>query len=480
MTRPAIPAVAQAPVSGGCCDACAAESIQAGAVAARTAPEPPATAIIQPSLVVLEPDRRRSVSRAADRQITVAGLLVSAGYLAAAVASATLPEPVRRGLWLPIHLGLAGAAGTAIASVLPFFVAALSVAPPMGRIMRGWAIGFIAGGALAASLGVVGGVQIVALAGALSYLAGLGTLAVAVFSPLRGVPGPRRWLVLVAYAAAIAQVIVGVGIVGMMFAGFPPVVERWGLLKPAHAWLNVFGFLSVIVAATLVHLAPTIAGSRIVPRRSALVALSGLVAGAPLIALGMALGDDRVARLGALAELVGAIGLVAHGSVVRRDRGQWTTDPDWHRLTSWSLLAAPVWLLVTVAIAAGRILWLGAVPAAWSLSSIAAPLAVGWLAQTLIGAWSHLFPAIGPGDVASRALQRTSLGRAATGRLVGLNLGVVLWMLGRATAWTAPMVIGLVLGGSAILAALATFVDAARTGRAHVLPSSAAPAPGGG
>ena len=77
------------------------------------------------------------MARATDRRITFAGLLVSAGFLAAAVVATTLPEPVRRGLWLPIHLGLAGAAGTAIASVLPFFVAALSVAPPMGRIVRG-------------------------------------------------------------------------------------------------------------------------------------------------------------------------------------------------------------------------------------------------------------------------------------------------------------------------------------------------------
>ena len=34
-----------------------------------------------------------------------------------------MPAPSRLGLWLPLHLALAGGASTAIAGVLPFFVA---------------------------------------------------------------------------------------------------------------------------------------------------------------------------------------------------------------------------------------------------------------------------------------------------------------------------------------------------------------------
>ena len=229
---------------------------------------------------MLEPDARRSISRSADRQITLAGLLVSAGFLAAALVAAILPASIRRGVWLPVHLALAGAAGTAIASVLPFFVAALSVAPPMRGIVRGGAIGLVAGGAAAASLGVAGGIEPLALAGALGYLAGLGGVAVAAFWPLRASRGPRRRLVVAAYGAAIAQVAVGVGIVSRHARRRAARRGRWDLLKPAHAWLNVFGFLSVVVAATLVHLAPTVAGTRIVPRRSGQLALVGLVIGA--------------------------------------------------------------------------------------------------------------------------------------------------------------------------------------------------------
>lgn len=442
-------------------------------------PERTATVAAGTQFVVLEPDARRSTARLADRRVTVAGLLVSVSFLAAAVLAAILPESVRRGAWLPIHLALAGAAGTAVASVLPFFVAALCVATPMSAVVRGGAIGLIAGGAAAASLGVAGGVEPVALAGAITYLAGIGGVAFAALWPLRASRGQGRRLVIAAYGGALVQVAVGVGLVIAMLAGVVPVIEAWSLLKPAHAWLNVFGFLSVVIAATLVHLAPTVAGTKIVPRRSAGIALAGLVTGAPLIALGFALGDDRTARVGAVAELLGALGLMAHALAVWHDRGAWTADPGWHRLTTWSLLAAPAWFLLAVAMAAGRILWLGAIPDAWSLGSIAAPLALGWVVQILIGAWSHLLPSIGPGDMAAHALQRARLGRAASWRVAALNVGVALVTLGGALAWTAVAVIGLIVCGWVVLSSLAIFVDAARAGRTSDMPRVPVPAVSG-
>ena len=465
MTDQARPMIQQAADSEACCDACAVESLPIGPFALAAAPEGAPAVTTHAPLIVLEPDTRPSISRTADRAITQAGLFLSAGFLAAALVAATLPESVRLDLWLPLHLALAGAGGTAIASVLPFFVAALSVAPPIHGIVRGGAIALIAIGAAAASLGMAGGMEPVALAGALAYLAGLGGVAVAAFLPCHTGRRTSRRLVMAAYGAAIAQVAVGVGLVIAMLAGVPPVVEAWAFLKPAHAWLNVFGFLSVVIAATLIHLAPTVAGTRIVPRRSAIVAVVGLATGAPLIALGLALGDDRVARLGALAELLGAIGLVAHGLAVRHDRGTWTTDPGWRRLTSWSLLAAPGWFLVVVAMAASRILWLGAVPDAWSLGTIAAPLALGWVVQVLFGAWSQLLPSIGPGDAAAHARQRTILGQGAAARVGAMNVGVALVAMGGMLDWATAVVIGLTICSGVILTSLTIFVHATRAGR---------------
>ncbi len=413
--------------------------------------------------------------RTDDRRITFGGLAVSAILLSLAIVSLALPEGTRRGLWLPLHLGLAGAAGTAVASVLPFFTTALAVAPPARPVVRLAAIGLVAVGSLAVSAGIPVGLPAISVSGGVAYLAGLAGLAVAAFGTLHGALGLHRRLVRTAYAAALLQVGVGVLLATSMLAGFAPLVERWGLLKPAHAWLNVFGFLSLIVAATLVHLAPTVVGARIEARRSATVAIVCLGVGAPVIATGFAVGADVALRLGVLTELIGACSLVGHAIAVWRGHGRWTTDPGWHRLTSWSLLAAPGWLLVAVLISGARILRFGADPAAWSLGEVAAPLALGWLAQALIGAWSHLLPAIGPGDSAAHARSRGILGRAATVRVVTLNLGVGLVVAGGSLTWPPAIALGLALALASGAAAVVTFLVAVLAGRSAGL-SSATPA----
>ena len=413
------------------------------------------------------------MNRNADRRITFGGLATAATLLGFAVASSTLPEGTRRGWWLPLHLGLAGAGGTAVASVLPFFTTALAVARPAAPAIRITAIALVATGSITVSAGVASGLSVVAVAGGLLYMAGLTALAVAAFGTLARSLGPARRRLWIAYGVAIGEVVIGVAMATALLAGYAPVADRWGVLKPAHAWLNVFGFLSLTVAATLVHLAPTVAGTRIRPRRSASLAIVALIAGVPLVATGFATGSDLIARSGALTELVGAVALVAHALAVQRDHGQWTTDPAWHRLTAWSMVAAPAWFLVATIGAGGRIVVMGAVPAAWSLSGVAAPLALGWVAQVLVGAWSHLLPAIGPGDMRTHARQRRILGRGATARVLALNVGVALLTVGDILAWVPASAAGAALAGASVIAALATFLAAAWPG--HVLRPSAGP-----
>jgi nitrite reductase (NO-forming) len=414
-------------------------------------------------LPVLE-DRRRAISRTDDRRITFAGLTTSAAFLALAIASAALPDATRHGIWLPLHLVLAGAAATAVSAVLPFFTAALAVAPPAGRWVRILAIGGVAGGALVVSGGITAGASGLAALGGLAYLVGLVAVAAAAFRPLRGALGPRRILVTRAYAAAIGYVAAGATLSTAFLGGVTPVVERWGLLKPAHAWLNVIGFLSLVVAATLIHLAPTVAGSRIQPRASARVAIIGLAIGAPAVAVGLGLALELVVRAGVVLSAAGALGLVVHGLVIQRARGRWTTDPSWHRLTSWSLALAPVWLLVGIVIAGGPLVLRGADPGAWSVAGVAPALALGWVAQVLVGAWSHLLPAIGPGDPVAHARQRAILGRAATRRVVGLNAGAALVTAG-VLGDASPLVIsGVLAAGASLIAAIVAFGAAARIG----------------
>ena len=61
--------------------------------------------------------RRRPIDRSNDRLVAMAAIALAIAYLCAALAVALLPAQDRAGLWLPLHLAVAGAASTAIAVV---------------------------------------------------------------------------------------------------------------------------------------------------------------------------------------------------------------------------------------------------------------------------------------------------------------------------------------------------------------------------
>jgi len=440
---------------GACCAACATQRHDGPPPSTARAPLPQVPAASRPT-----------ISRRDDRAIASAGVLIAAVLLGLAAVSA-VRAALGGALWLPLHMALAGAAGTAIAAVLPFFTTALGKVAPASPVLRAGAVGLIAGGSLVAGVGMTGAQPGLAAIGGAIYIGGLVATAGAAFLPLRSALGFRPKLVHIAYAVAIGEVGIGVALATAMLAGWSPVTGAWGVLKPAHAWLNVFGFVTVVVAASLTHLAPTVAGGRIRPRRSASVALVTLLLGAPLVALGFATGWDPVARVGAVVELVGGAALVVHGAAVQRDRGRWTSDPGWHRFAGLSLVTAPAWLLVALAVAAGRVLWLGPVPAAWDIGLLAVPLVAGWIGQVLVGSWTHLVPAIGPGDQAQHAVQRRWLGRAATSRWLLWNAGVALGTVGLAAGADVLGVAGGVALGVALLTALGLLVASIVAGRAR-------------
>jgi hypothetical protein len=260
----------------------------------------------------------------------------------------------------------------------------------------------------------------------------------------------RRPIVTVGYSLALLNIAVGASLGTLAAAGWLPVIERWAALRPAHAWSNVFGFVSLVIVSTLLHFLPTVLGTRIVPRGSAVLAVLATAIAAPLVVAGQVTGWEAVAGAGAVLALVGAGALVLEASRVYDTRGTWTTEPGWHRMASVGLLAGVGWFAVGCTLAAALVLGaaLGLVPPgdAWSSPLVAAPLVLGWVIQVLIGSWTHLLPSIGPGGPREHGVQRTVLGRAATPRLVALNLGTVLLAVG----W--PLGIGVLAGAGALLA----------------------------
>ena len=406
----------------------------------------------------------------------MASLAVAAGFLlvaaAAALARATGSETLPP--WLPLHLALAGGASTAIAGVMPFFVAALAAGHPAPLRLRAAAVGLVAvGAALVSVRGVAPAATAVPAVGGCIYLAGIGAVALAVRAAGRSGLMIRRPIVTLGYSLALLNVAIGASLGTLAAAGWLPVVERWAALRPAHAWSNVFGFVSLVIVSTLLHFLPTVVGARIVPRGSAALAVLATAAAAPLVVVGQLAGWEAVSGGGAVLALVGAAALVLEASRVYGSRGTWTTEPGWHRISTVGLLAGVSWFAVGCTLAAALVLAaaLGLVPPgeAWSSPLVVAPLVVGWAIQVLIASWTHLLPSIGPGGPREHGIQRTVLGRAATPRLVALNLGAMLLAVG----W--PLGIGVLAGAGALLAAGAVVASiglAASASRVRARPAA--------
>jgi nitrite reductase (NO-forming) len=375
-------------------------------------------------LSTLERKRRVPVDRSGDRVIALAGILLALAFLSAAIVSLALPEPVRHGLWLPLHLALAGGASTAIAGVLPFFVAAFAAAPPAALPVRASSVAGIALGAAGVAAGMIGSMAPLAVAGGISFIAGIGLVAVASVRPLTVGLGPGGGIVTRAYLAALAMVGVGALLSTLFLAGWDPVVAAWPRLRPAHAWLNLIGFVSLVIAATLVHFFPTVVGARIPAHRSGRMAVSALAIAPAVVAAGYAFALGLLVRTGAALALAGAVALVVYAGRVWAARARWTTDRSWHRFAIGGLASSIAWFTVGMALLSAPAIAGGDDPAAWELEPVVAPLVAGWVGLAILASATHLVPAVGPGDQATHARQRATLGTAAEGRLVALNIGV--------------------------------------------------------
>jgi nitrite reductase (NO-forming) len=388
--------------------------------------------------------RRRAepIDRSSDRLVALTSIAIAVAYLLAAAITMLLPAADRIGAWLPLHLALAGGATTAIAGVMPFFVAAFAAAPPSDARLRSAAVGSVAIGAGAVAAGVGGAIAVLAVVGGVGFLAGIVLTGAATVRPLQHALGPSRGMVTRGYLLALVEVAVGATLATLFLAGWPPVVEAWARLKPAHAWLNLVGFVSLVIATTLLHFFPTVVGARISVRPSARLTVGGLASGAALVALGFALGTDVLVRLGALAVLAGSTALAVYAGGTWQTRATWTTDPGWHRFATGGLVSSIAWFEIGIAVAAGRLLVVGAASAGWAVDAAMGPIVFGWMGLAIVASASHLVPAIGPGDPLVHGRQRTILGRAAASRLGLIDVGVAVTSLGLVLGLGPPVVIG--------------------------------------
>lgn len=390
-------------------------------------------------------------ARLTERHVLALGLAVSGGFVLAAgiVAAATVLG--NGSAWAAVHLALAGAAGTAIGAFMPHFAVTLSGTRPEPPLQRLAGLGLLAGGAALAVVGVAllgGGV---AMIGSLTFVGGLAVTAWQTAVPSRSPLSRRHPIVTATYLAALAEMAGGVILGGLAAAAFDPVTGAWLTLRGAHAWLTLFGAVSLTIFGTLIYLAPTILGARVRPSRWLVAGTVGMIGGPIVAVVGFVVSSHPPVVAGVALTLGGGIGQIGYVVDVIRRRGPFTSEHDWRRMAYWPLVAGAGWFAAATAVALAHLTLGGRGIVGWSISVLAIPLVAGWMAQALVGSWTHLLPMVTPGSPQVHAAQRRALAPLSRVRPAAWNVGIALAWLGSATGTWPVTATGAILIGAPVL-----------------------------
>ncbi len=394
-----------------------------------------------------------------ERTVLRLGLMLVAAFLILAIVTGPLALAALHG-WVAIHLSLAGAATVAIGTFMPHFgvtLAGTRPEPPARRLIGVLSLGV---GMLVVALGRPAFGGGVAAGGGMLVLVGVGVTAWNTYAPLRSGLARRHPIAQAAYGVALAQLAVGASLAVLFLIGYEPITRAWVNLKPAHVWLNALGFVTLTIAGTLIYLYPTMLGARIRAHVTLFVALIGLGLGPPIVAIGAAAAWPGLAIGGGALSLAGGVGLLGYGIDAWRRRGRWANDRAWHDLAVRHGLAGMAWLVVALTTLVVGMVRDGGTPTGWTIGAAAVPLIGGWAMQELVGAWSHLLPAAGPGTMDVKSRRRSLLSRWGTARVAGWNLGLAALWPGLGLEIVPLTAVGLVVFGLAASATLCLFVVA--------------------
>ncbi len=269
--------------------------------------------------------------------------------------------------------------------------------------------------------------------------------AVSLYRRLRtALPGRFR-IVTHYYLTSAAFLPVG-AVLGVLLArGYPDGIHSRLLL--GHSLVNVLGWVGITVAGTVITLWPTILRARMddASERRAGQALPAL-AGGLLVALAGAL---LAWRWLLVAGLVGyLLGLLWTGrSLLAPARKK----PPMH-FASWSMAAGGLWFLIGILMVTWRVATapdLGS--AVIGYGSVAAVLVLGFGLQVLLGALSHMIPAvIGGGPSASR-VGIEGFDRLGMTRIVIVNVPFALSLLPLPSATRSALLVLVLIGFAAYL-----------------------------
>ena len=379
-------------------------------------------------------------------------------WLTLAAVSLLLPEADRVGVWLPLHLALAGAVSTAISGAMQNFVLALtaSPAPPEGVVLAQFGLVTVGAGVIALER-VLGHEPGIAIGGTL-FLAGIALLGWIVLRARGRSLHKRHSLPIAMYLSAIAAMLAG-GTFGALVGGGTVEGETWLGLRQAHMTVNVLGWVSLTIAGTLVTFLPTVLRIRM-PTWHGWATVGLLVGGLAAIATGLAIRIELLAGLGGVTYAAGALGVAWLVVKVMRTPRTWPVP-----IAAKHLLLAIAWFEVG-ALALAVALVRGLDEFAAFREPFLAIFGLGWALQTLLGAWLYLLPMARPGHPDDRRRQLSAIELGGVVQILALNAGVLLLALAGA-GWVSGTVgaigAGLALGGGGLALLKAwTFAGLAR------------------
>ncbi len=385
------------------------------------------------------------------RSIMLAFQTASRAWLTLAGLSLFLPPDVRLGIWLPLHLAVAGAASTAIFGAAQLFSTTMTnTLDPPARVV--WTeFGLVNAGVAAIAIGRVEAWGWLVAVGGVSFVCAACLLAWVIRRAWTKGINKRHPLPIYLYGFAVGCVIVG-GLLGAALgSGRLTNADVYLAVKHAHMTLNVLGWGGVTIAGTLITLLPTTLRVKM-PAWHGRGAAMSLAAGVVLLATGFALRVTVLAAAGGLAWLAGAAGVLWMVTRVLRTQRRWRAP-----ISARHLLTGICWFAV------------GSVGLAWAAmrgvagfdafrTDFLVVFVLGWIVQTLLGAWLYLLPMQRPAHPDERRATLVALEFGGWAELVLFNLGVAL-MAVRGAGWVSSAAgragVVLALGGGGIALAKA-------------------------
>ncbi|OBH17833.1 copper oxidase [Mycolicibacter terrae] len=359
-------------------------------------------------------------------------------WLAVAVALLIAHDAITHPIWLPVHALLLGAATNAIVIWSGHFTTTLCRVPDPPQWHLVVKLALLNAGVIAALAGVAWSAEV---------LTGIGGAVVAVVAVAHGsgliamkkAALSARFDYLVGfYLAALLALLVGSATGAAMALG---IASWYARLWTTHVHVMLYGWIGLTVLGTLFTLWPTTIREKITPRSFAMArrALPTLSAGLTVAIAGLLAGSWWLAAAGLLGFAVG-VAL----AIVGLWPGRSFTGP-----AAWMLVGATCWLAVAVVIEVIGLLGARSVDMlpAFVEHTLLPLLAVGFVAQILLGALSQLLPILVANGPPVRKAVIAYLDQGWQVRVGALNAAVPLV----AGPWHGPVpVVGWVLAAVAV------------------------------